>query len=85
MTYRVKDIGLAAALITAGQKLIEVLRESKICWFLFENGDKCAELDRKYWFGELLVNARSYKQSLDQLKNIVHFEERKGVIVNDKQ
>ena len=71
-TYKTKDIGLASALISIGQKLIEVSREGKICWFLFEDLDKCIDLDKKYWFGELLINAKTYKQSLDQLKSIVH-------------
>ncbi len=70
--YKTKDIGLASALMTVGEKLIEVSREGRICWFVFEGLDDCLKIDKEYWFGNLLVNAKIYKQNLDQLKGLIH-------------
>lgn len=70
--YSTKDIGLATALISAGKKISKTNREDNTYWFIFEDLASCLVLEKEYWFGELLVNAKTYKQNLDQLKNIVH-------------
>ena len=70
--YVTKDIGLAAALLSEGKKISEIQKKNNICWFYFYNLGDCIKLDKKYWFGELLVNARIYKQNLNQLKTLIH-------------
>jgi len=67
--YKTKDLGEAAALIVRKQRLIDIEREGKTCWFVFENSQNCKELSNKFFFGELLVNARDYHESLSMLKN----------------
>lgn len=71
-TYRIKDIGLAAALLSSGKSMVEISKEGGICWFMFNDLDGCIALDKKYWFGELLVNAKTYKKNLDELKVLIH-------------
>jgi len=67
--YKTKDLAESAALIIKGQKLISMERQSKICWFVFENKDECKRLSNQFFFGELLVNAREYYEALGRLKN----------------
>ena len=67
--YKTKDLGEAAALIVRKQRLIDIERVGKTCWFVFENSQNCKELSNKFFFGELLVNARDYHESLSMLKN----------------
>ena len=68
-SYKTRDIGEAGALILEKQRLITIERREKICWFVFEDKNTCRELSNKYFFGNLLVSAREYKETLDRLKN----------------
>lgn len=63
---------MAAAFTAAGAKIIEVEKEGRISWFIFEGLDECIALSKRYLFGDLSVNARLFKQALDQLKSVVN-------------
>jgi hypothetical protein len=67
--YLTKDIGEATALIATGQNMIKIEKTAGICWFTFENEEKCKNLSDQYWFGQLSIEARNYKDILDRLKN----------------
>ena len=67
--YKTKDLGEAAALIVKSQKFLWIERQGKICFFVFEDKTSCARLSNDYFFGQLLVNARDYKEKMDMLKN----------------
>ena len=67
--YRTKDLGEASALMAKGQRLINLERKDGICWFLFEDKQKCEKLSNNFFFGELLVNARDYQDAMTRLKN----------------
>ena len=66
--YKTKDLSESAALLLSKQHLLEIKREGKICWFIFENKQECAQISDKFFFGDLLVNAREYYQALATLK-----------------
>lgn len=82
--FKTHDIGLAAALITYGFKLIEVdntVREKS--QFIFDpflnkvNDDGFYDEDiesesEAYWFNTLRVPARSYFENLKMLKNRIY-------------
>lgn len=68
-TYRTKDLGECAALIVAKQKLINIERQGKVCWFVFEDKEKCEKLANQFFFGELLLNAREYYEAMVRIKN----------------
>lgn len=70
--YKTRDIGLAATLICSNKKLIEISKIGNICWFYFENLDDCLVIDKEYWFGSVMVDARKFKQNLNQLKTLIH-------------
>ncbi len=67
--YRTKDLAESAVLIVQHQRLIQVEREGRICWFLFEDKETCEQISNQFFFGELLVNARDYHEATQTLKN----------------
>lgn len=68
-TYSTKDLAECAALLILKQNLIRLERQGKTCWFVFQNKDICEKLSSQFFFGELLVNAREYHETLVKLKN----------------
>mgnify|MGYP001618143804 CR=1 FL=1 len=67
--YKTRDYAEASVLILKNQKLIQIEREGKTCWFIFENESVCKEISDQYFFGELLLNAREFKEAMDRLKS----------------
>lgn len=67
--YKTKDLAEATALITTGNSLVGIERDGKICFFIFANKEKCIEISNKYFFGELIVNARNFYEAMTRLKN----------------
>ncbi len=68
-TYKTKDLGESAALIIKNMKLVQIDREGRICWFVFESKVECKKLSSEFFFGELLVNAREYYEVITRLKH----------------
>ncbi len=69
--YKTRDLAEAAALITYGIQISKIERIKNICFFVFENIGLCESISKKYFFGELLVNARTYYESIGRLKTII--------------
>jgi hypothetical protein len=67
--YLVKDLGEASALLAKSAKLLRLQKENAFFWFVFSNKQLCEEIAEKYWFGELLINAKSYYESMRTLKD----------------
>lgn len=67
--YKTKDLAEASLLLVKNQKLIRLEREEKIVYFVFDNKDTCEKLSNEFWFGESLVNAKSYYEAMATLKN----------------
>ncbi len=66
--HRTKDLGEAAALVTKGVKLIQLLKDSDFYWFIFEL-DNESDLSNLYWSGELQVSAKQFNDNLRSLKD----------------
>lgn len=67
--YRVKDLGEAAALLCKSVKLLGLQKDNNFYWFIFSDKETCDEISNRYWFGELLVNAKLYQDALRTLKD----------------
>lgn len=67
--YLTKDLGEAAALLCRDIKLLRLQKENNFFWFVFENIKECQVSSNNYWFKRLLVNAKTFKDALDTLKN----------------
>lgn len=74
--YITKDLSEASVLITKQQKLQRIEREGKVCWFIFNDRKTCEELANHFWFDECLVNAKSYYEALQTLKNRIFAYEK---------
>lgn len=68
-TYQVRDLGESGALLTNGNKLVDIRKEGNVCWFVFEDFDECERLSKLFWFGEFKVNAKDYYDSITKLKS----------------
>ena len=67
--YVTKDLSEAASLVCKGAKLLRLQQESDFFWFVFQNKSSCEELSNAYWNGELQVSAKSYSNTLKELKD----------------
>lgn len=67
--YKTRDYAESSVLILKNQKLLRIEREGKTCWFIFEDEKACKEISDQYFFGELLLNAREFKEAMDRLKS----------------
>jgi len=65
----VKDLGEAAVLTMAGMPLVEFRTTDDIFWFVFGEKDKCQLISNSYWFGEYLVDAKTFRETIVRLKN----------------
>lgn len=69
--YLTRDLYQAAMLHTKGIKMLGLNKSDEICWFIFENKEKCLSLVNDFQFGEILVNARNYAEAIRELKRLV--------------
>jgi hypothetical protein len=67
--YRTKDLSEGSVLLVKQQKLLSIDREGKTCWFIFEDKKSCEQIANQFWFGSCLVNAKSYFEAIQTLKN----------------
>lgn len=67
--YKTRDLAEASLLLVKNQQLVRLEREGKIVYFVFENRINCRKLSDEFWFGECLVNAKSYYDAMQRLKN----------------
>jgi len=67
--YSTKDLSEASLLLVKNQKLIRLDRQGKTVYFIFKDKRKCEKLSNDYWFGESLVNAKTYHEAILTLKN----------------
>lgn len=63
-----KDLGHAAALLTAGIKLIRLERELNFYWFVFEK-EGSEEVTSAYFSGDLKQSVKQYSMNMRFLKD----------------
>lgn len=74
-SYATRDLAEASLLLTKKQKLIRLDRQGKIVYFIFSGKERCEELSNQFWFGDCLVNAKSYYEAMATLKNRIFANE----------
>lgn len=67
--YSTKDLAEGSLLLVKNKKLIRLDRQGKIVYFIFADRKSCEELSNQFWFGQCLVNAKSYYEAMTTLKN----------------
>lgn len=75
--YKTKDLGECTALIVNDQRLINIERIGKTCWFIFTNSEQVSKISYEYFFGDLKVNARLFHQAYSMLKNRIFTKEQR--------
>jgi hypothetical protein len=68
--YLTKDLQLAGFIYCKGVPLsdVQIDNSKKFAWFVFENQEKCRELEKVYWDKKGKVEVTSYLSSLNFLK-----------------
>jgi hypothetical protein len=58
--YKTRDIAEAAALLTCKQRLIKIDKLGNTCIFNFFCLEECEKISNDFYFGTLMVNARTF-------------------------
>lgn len=73
--FRSFDLGLSAALISAGFSLISLDKgDQRKVQFIFRRSDGIDSIVEKYWDDKLEIRARTYFDALKMLKNRIYSE-----------
>lgn len=73
--FRSFDLGLSAALVSAGFSLLSLDRENlRKVQFIFRRSDGIDEIVEQYWDDRLEIKARTYFDALKMLKNRIYSE-----------
>ncbi len=67
--YTTRDLAEASLFLSKGIKLLRLDRQGKTVYFIFSDKTSCETLSNQFWFGECLVNAKSYYEATHTLKN----------------
>ena len=67
--YKTKDLAEAAVLLTKNMPILRIERIEGRCWFIFGGKEECEVIINDFLFGECLVNARTFYESTNKLKN----------------
>ena len=70
--WRTKDQYLASTLYAIGLKLDSSEWFDNACFFVFENEQKCQEVVKKYYAGELRVDPRDLWEGFKTIKSIIN-------------
>ena len=74
--YRSYDLGLASALVQVGFPLLGLDRgNGKKVEFIFTKTTELEEAVRRFWSGELMVDAQGYFEAIRSMKNRIYSSE----------
>ncbi len=69
------DLALAAALQAAGVKLVSVDKTNRRrAVFVYQNSHDVQQLINNFWSGDLLLDARTYFESIKKIKDRLYSE-----------
>jgi len=71
-TYQTKDMYIASYL-SLFEKLVNVIKNNDVFWFVFSNQEKCQRRVLKYWNGEATVTVRDYVSAIKNIKSRIFF------------
>lgn len=77
-TYQVKDLFIASLLYATGKKLLNLQKDNKFYWFIFEDKNGCNQIVSSYWRNEVTVLAKKYADALRTLKDMIFAEKEKN-------
>lgn len=69
-----RDMGLVAALVTAGFPVVRTENKQQRIWFVFQDTERLQITITQYWANELNVPARKLADNLKMLKGRIYSE-----------
>ncbi len=70
---QIHDLNLAAALLSAGFKIIGTSRDTNgRFYFIFKRTDKLTHTINEYWSDELTIKARTFADNIKMLKSRIY-------------
>lgn len=70
-TIETKDLYLASLWYAKGIKMVNMRRNGKECYFVFESKQKCEEIEKRYWSKEETVIAKDFTDAVKTLKGLL--------------
>lgn len=67
--HKTKDLWEAGVLLANDIPLVDIERHGGICFFVFSDKLKAEKIAKRYFFGDLQINALKYRESIERLKN----------------
>ncbi|MCM8784248.1 MAG: DUF5659 domain-containing protein [Candidatus Omnitrophica bacterium] len=67
--FLTKDLYEASFLYANRLKLLDLQKEDRFYWFVFENKELAEELSKKYWQREAPIDASTYAEAIRSLKD----------------
>lgn len=70
-TFPTKDLMIAACIAASDITLIDYKREENYLTFIFDEQEKCKQIEREWFAGTLTINARRFASAIKDLKSLV--------------
>lgn len=70
-TYPCKDLMIAACILSKDIPLIETIKNDNFLTFIFDDYEKCREIENNWWNGTVTVIGPRYAESIKRLKNLL--------------
>jgi hypothetical protein len=71
MIMETKDLYLASLWYAKGVRMVDIRRNGKECYFIFEDKEKCKEIEKRYWSKEEVVIAKEFTDAVKTLKGLL--------------
>jgi hypothetical protein len=69
--FSTKDLYLAAFLYARGLVFVRIYWQGRQGWFVFQDENKCVELQQRFFSRTAEVNAKEYANAIRTLKDLV--------------
>jgi hypothetical protein len=57
--------------VASGLPIVDVIRDGKVCFFVFEDREKALDHCRDFWAGTATVNAKAFSDATRSLKDLI--------------
>jgi hypothetical protein len=69
--HKTKDQYISALFFSMGLKLEDTYREGQTVFFVWEDREKCEEIEKLYYQNRLKINPKNYVEGLITIKHLI--------------
>jgi len=69
--FESRDQYISALLFSMGLKLEDTRRDGNVVFFIFENKQKCEEIQKKFYQNQLKINPKNFIDGLITIKHLI--------------